>query len=283
MNVELDLHLHTSASDGKLSPGELVRLVASKGLKQFAITDHDTTLSLEEAKIATQQFDDLEVIPGIELSTSFRGEEVHILGYHLDPLCQNLQSVLHNFRSERKVAIRQTVEKLRESHIILDWERVLDIAGEGAIGRPHIAHALLEKGYVKHFGEAFEKYIGRGCIGYVERPKITSEQACDLIINAGGVPVLAHPKYLKSPTTVVAFLLPYGLSGIEVYYGDHSLHEIDMFLEIANQYDLLPCGGSDYHAKGSVGEKLPGDIGPPIWVAKELLERSQAVKEKIRE
>ena len=97
------------------------------------------------------------------------------------------------------------MENLREAHIILDWQRVLEIAGEGAIGRPHIAHALLEKGYIKHFGEAFEKYIGRGCIGYVERPKITSEQACDLIISAGGVPVLAHPKYLKSPTTIVEF------------------------------------------------------------------------------
>ena len=283
MNVELDLHLHTSASDGKLSPGELVGFVARKGLKLFSITDHDTTLSLAEAKIAAQQFDDLELIPGIELSTSSSGEEVHILGYHINPLDQTLQSVLHNFRLGRELAIRQTVDKLREAHVILEWERVLEIAGEGAIGRPHVAHALLEKGYIKHFAEAFDKYIGRGGIGYVDRPKITPAQACDLITSAGGVPVLAHPKYLESPATIVEFLLPCGLSGIEVFYGDNSSQEIDMSLEISRQYDLLPCGGSDYHAKGSVGEKLPGEIGPPIWVAQELLKRSQQIKQIVWE
>jgi predicted metal-dependent phosphoesterase TrpH len=140
----------------------------------------------------------------------------------------------------------------------------------------------LEKGYIKHFGEAFEKYIGRGGIGYIERPKISSAQACDLITSAGGVPVLAHPKYLETPETVVEDLIPHGLSGIEIYYGDQSAQEIDEFLEISRRYDLLPCGGSDYHATGSVGEKLPGEIGPPIWVAQELLKRSRQIKQVIR-
>ena len=282
MSVELDLHLHTSASDGKLTPRQLVEFIAKRGLKLCAITDHDTTMSLGEARSAAEPFDNLELIPGIELSTSSSGQEVHILGYYLDPQDQNLQAVLHNFRSDRELVIRQIVDKLREAQIVLEWERVLEIAGEGAIGRPHVAYALLEKGYIKHFGEAFEKYIGRGGIGYIERPKISSAQACDLITSAGGVPVLAHPKYLETPETVVEDLIPHGLSGIEIYYGDQSAQEIDEFLEISRRYDLLPCGGSDYHATGSVGEKLPGEIGPPIWVAQELLKRSRQIKQVIR-
>lgn len=275
MKVEVDLHLHTSASDGRLSPKELVTFIADKELSVISITDHDTTSSFDEALGAADQFSGLEIIPGIELSSVLYEEEVHILGYYLNPLDDNLQSTLKGFRKDREYTIKQMVEKLSESRVYLDWERVLEIAGDGAIGRPHIAYAMLEKGYIKDFAEAFDKYIGRLGIGYVERKKITSDQACRLITDAGGVPVLAHPKYLKSPGEIVEFLIPYGLSGVEVYYARHSSHDIEFFHAIAQQYALLPCGGSDYHGTGTLGEKIPGEMGPPLWVTRELSRISQ--------
>ena len=275
MKVEVDLHLHTAASDGRLSPKELVAFIADKELSVVSITDHDTTSSLNEASRAAAQFAGLELIPGIELSSVLYGEEVHILGYYLNPLDGDLQSTLKGFRKDREFTIKQMVEKLSESRVYLDWERVLEIAGDGAIGRPHIAYAMLEKGYIKDFAEAFDKYIGLHGIGYVERKKITSDKACMLITGAGGVPVLAHPKYLKSPEKIVESLIPHGLSGLEVYYAKHSPHDIEMFHTIAQQYALLPCGGSDYHATGTLGEKIPGEMGPPLWVTSELLRISQ--------
>ena len=193
MPVQVDLHLHTIASDGRLSPTELVGLVAGRGLKQVSITDHDSTEGLAEAFQAAEQFPGLRLIPGIELSTDVPGDEIHMLGYFIKYEDEEFQGTLRRFRQGRVGRAREIVEKLAALGIKLEWERVQEIAGEGAVGRPHIALAMVEKGYCKEPKDAFPKYLGRNGLAYAERAKMTPTEAVQMLHKVGGVSVLAHP------------------------------------------------------------------------------------------
>ena len=194
MSAVVDLHLHTLASDGRLSPTELVRLAASQGLKTIAVTDHDTTDGLAEAFEAAKGFPGLRIIPGIELSADVPGDEVHVLGYFINPDDADLQAELVRFREGRVDRAKTMVEKLGQLGIHVEWERVQHFAGDGAVGRPHIAMALVEAGYCQEPKDAFPEYLGRNGLAYVERVKLTPAEAVGMIQRAGGAAVLATPR-----------------------------------------------------------------------------------------
>lgn len=271
--IEVDLHLHTTASDGALTPTQLVDLCAERGLRVICISDHDTTNGLPEALQAAAAYPDLAIIPGIELSTDIPGSEIHILGYFVDHYDERLQSILNDFRDGRRNRGRRMVENLNAMGVAISWERVQEIAGEASIGRPHIARALVEGGYVQYPKDAFDKYIGRNGPAYADRVKLTPAGAVRLLLDRGALPVMAHPTYSASKSDrgavdslpgILADLTAAGLVGMEVYYGDYTPEQVKWLRGLADDFGLIPCGGSDYHAAGNPGEPQPGSVGPPM-------------------
>ncbi len=271
--IEADLHLHTTFSDGTLTPTQLVALCAERGLKTICISDHDTTNGLPEAFDAAAAHPDITVIPGIELSTDVPGSEIHILGYFVDHSDASLQAILEDFRSGREDRGMKMVENLNNLGLAISWERVQQIAGDASIGRPHIAQALVEAGYVKYPRDAFDEYLGRNGSAYVERPKLLPEDAVRLLVEHGALPVMAHPTYSASKSdregvsslpVILGKLKAAGLVGMEVYYGDYTPEQVEWLRGLAGDFDLIPCGGSDYHALGNPDEPEPGTVGPPM-------------------
>ena len=266
-SVKVDLHLHTTQSDGNLSPAELVKLAGEKNLEVISITDHDITAGLTEAYESVKDIPHLTLIPGVELSTDIPGNEIHLLGYYMDYSDSFFQETLKRFREGRVDRARQMVRKLEKLGMPVDWGRVVEIAGEGAIGRPHIAQAMVERGYIDYPQDAFKDYLGRNGLAYAEREKMTPPEAVELVVSTGGVAVLAHPAWLEDIDTIIVDLKNRGLQGIEVHYAEYDQSTRDRLASIATRHNLLPCGGSDYHAFGTPGEHLPGEMGPPIEVA----------------
>ena len=272
MVVEVDLHLHTTFSDGNLTPTELVDLCAEKGLNTISITDHDSTEGIEEAIKASEKYKDFNIIPGIELSADQPGIEVHVLGYFLDYKTDEFQEILTEFRDGRKSRALGIVQKLNDLGIQISWDQVLEIADGAAIGRPHIAQAMVDNGYIEYPKQAFDKYLGRNGLAYVSRPRLTPSGAVKLILEHSGIPVLAHPTYLAQREIGgedwvvikenIRELKKVGLVGIEVFYNDYTHEQIHELELIASEFELIKCGGSDYHANGNPGEILPGFIGP---------------------
>lgn len=275
MSAKADFHNHSTASDGKLRPSQLVDLAAANGVRIFAMTDHDSTEGIAEAMEAAKHHPELFLIPGVELSTDIEGTEVHILGYLTEEALKNpeLQAELARFRAGRFERGRQMVEKLAELGMPIRWERVLEIAGDASVGRPHVAQALVEAGYVREFKEAFDLYIGRNGPAYVEREKMEPAVAVATLKRFGAPPVLAHPSYVKDVEALLPELIEAGLTGMEVYYRDYDEELQHKLAEIAKRFGIMPLGGSDYHGLGNPGEREPGDIPLPSRVAKDFLEK----------
>lgn len=264
MSGRIDLHVHTTASDGQLSPAEVVHLALQIGLAAIAITDHDTTEGVTEA-LETASGTSLRLIPGVEISADFPGTEVHILGYYLDHKHPDLVRKLTFSRDSRLDRAQRMVRKLAQMGIALDWGRVQQIAGDGAVGRPHIARALLERGYVASTGEAFARYIGRNGPAYTDRRKMSPGEAVETILAAGGLPVLAHPLQI---TSLIPELTGLGLAGVEVYYPGYGPEEVDLLLNLAAKHGLVATGGSDFHG----GDVLPANGLGGVPVPYKLLE-----------
>jgi len=278
MSSRVDLHVHTTASDGQLSPTEIVRTALGLGLTVIAITDHDTTEGIEEALEAASGTG-LNVIPGVEISTDIPRSEVHILGYHIAHRDPCLCSKLAFFRDSRLNRARKMVAKLSRMGLPLDWDRVQQIAGEAAVGRPHVARAMLEQGYVSSIDEAFNLYIGRNGPAYVERAKLSPGEAVQVILAANGLPVLAHPLQV---THLVPELAKNGLVGLEAYYPGYTTDETRFLLDLAAKYGLLTTGGADFHGEDVLpGNKLGGIVVPQIAVEdlRACYERRQAKPE----
>lgn len=254
-----DLHLHTTFSDGLLSPAELIAAAREAGLGAVAVTDHDATGGLQPALEAGRKLG-LEVIPGIELSALQGDKEVHILGYFIDPGNEDLKATLARIIAARRNRALEMIEKLRALGLDISEKEVRARAKTEYIGRPHLARALLDKGYIKDLKEAFSAdYIGRGGRAYVERFKISPARAIALVLGAGGVPVLAHPGFLSDGTALEEQdILPFlseGLRGLEVYYSRHTLQQVEYYRRLALDQGLLITGGSDWHGreKGRLG------------------------------
>lgn len=267
-----DLHTHTTASDGQLTPEELVRLANQFHLDAVAITDHDTTAAIEPARIAADS--SLQVIPGIEIGARSSEEKVDILGYLIDPRHPELQQRLAHFRSSRLQRGQMIVERLAQIGAPVDWARVTALAGGDTVGRPHIARALVEAGQVASIKEAFDRYIGSGCPAYVPRATISPEEAIRLIHAAGGAAVLAHPVYVRGLPSMVARLAAAGLDGIEVAYPDHTPEIEACARQLAHQFDLVMTGGSDFHGFGVDGKAMLGAALAPPGCVEALRERA---------
>lgn len=263
MTATIDLHLHTLASDGRLTPTELIQLVVKQGLKTVSITDHDSTEGLAEAYEAAKEFPYLRIIPGIEMSADLPGNEVHVLGYFLDYHDVEFQATLTEFRRGRVDRAQIMVEKLDALGMHVEWEQVQRFAGDGSVGRPHIALALVEAGYFEEPKEAFEEYLGNDGLAYYDRPKLNPIESVEMIKRVGGVPVLAHPTFMNDMESGIVELMKVGLVGMEVYYAQYDDDTVRHLARLAKEYDLIPCGGSDYHGLGNSGEPLPGTLGPP--------------------
>ncbi|MCS7275644.1 MAG: PHP domain-containing protein [Dehalococcoidia bacterium] len=272
MPSRADLHTHSTYSDGVLTPKQLVDYAYSRGVRILALTDHDITDGIPEALEAARAYPDMLLIPGIEMSTDVPGNEVHVLGYFIDWQDAEFQRVLARLRDSRVDRARRMVERLAELGVPVSWERVRELAGEGAVGRPHIAQALVEAGHVSSVNEAFELYLGRNRPAYVEREKMTPAEVVQLLRKVGGLAVLAHPRELEGQLDgLLPELKAAGLVGMEVYYQDYTPEEIQRLLAWARRFDLLPLGGSDYHGLGGPQQREPGDIPLPDEPVQQLL------------
>ena len=253
----VDLHTHSTWSDGLLSPTALVEEAASRGVRVLALTDHDTVAGIREARIAGERLG-VEVIPGVELSTSLgSGGEIHLLGYFVDIDDPGLVERLSGYALARAERMERMVDRLLRVGAPVALERVREIAGHGTVGRPHLGRALVEAGHAADLTDAFERYIGGGRPAYVPRPRVDPADAIALVRGAGGVPVLAHPFSVGGVEGVLDRLVPAGLAGMEVDYGAYTPEDRDVLRQIAARRGLIATGGSDYH-------------GPDLRAAREL-------------
>lgn len=260
MISRVDLHLHSTASDGQFSPSELVARALEGGLLTIALTDHDTTAGIDEALEAAKGTG-LEVIPGVEISCDVPREEVHLLGYYIDHHHPALQSKLHAMRDARLQRAKGMVDKLEALGFPLPWEMVAELAGDGSVGRPHIAQALVKMGHVASTDEAFDLYIGRNGPAYVERYKLVPAAAVSLVKEARGLPVFAHPLRV---THFLPSLLEAGLVGLEAYYNGYSPEEMQGLVALAHKFDLIPTGGSDFHGLDALDTVGMGGVPVPM-------------------
>jgi predicted metal-dependent phosphoesterase TrpH len=267
MNGGIDLHLHSTASDGRHTPAELVHFALRKNLQVIALTDHDTTEGVEEARGAARGTG-LTVIPGVEISTDVSGShEFHILGYYVDYHYAPLRDRLAGLRQSRLERAHKIVELLGKAGCPVAWEQVSAFAGQGSVGRPHIAQALVEGSYVDSVESAFRFYIGRGAPAYVPRPKLSPQDAIQLILDAGGAPVLAHPSRIVEH---IPALVKAGLVGLEVYYDGYVKAETRFLAGLADKHNLIATGGSDFHGIGITSATEVGQANVP-WAAVEEL------------
>ncbi len=268
--MRIDLHTHTTASDGTASPEELVTLAKDAGVGILAVADHDTTDSVD-AVMALGAEQAIEVIPAVELNTDVEDSEVHVLGYfieHHQPWFQEFLAALRNGRANRAAKM---VEKLNALGIKIDYAKVRAYA-QGSVGRPHVARALVEEGAVRSMEEAFEKYIGRQGPAYVERMRVTPAEAVQTIARAGGIPVLAHPGW-GARDDMIPELMAAGLEGIEVYYPDHTPAMTMHYMRLAQQYTLLMTGGTDFHGVALSSKAPLGSQYVPMEVVEKLKAR----------
>jgi hypothetical protein len=270
-----DFHTHSTASDGILTPTQLVDLVVSQGVQYHALTDHDSTEGIAEAREATKKHANYTLIPGVEMGTDIEGAEVHMLGLYLSPEDDELQAMLRKLREGRVGRGFGIVEKLRGMGIMIEWERVQQIAGEASVGRPHIAQALVEAGYVTKVADAFDKWIGRNGPAYVEREKMTPAESVRCIVERGGLACLAHPADLLELDLILAELKAAGMMAMEVFYKDYPPETVERLRQSAERFDLLPLGGSDYHGIFGAEEPLPGNIPLPDWAIEKFLEAAR--------
>ena len=261
-----DLHLHTFYSDGTDAPERVVELAHAAGLSVIAITDHDNTEALAFAQPAAQRLG-LELIPGIEMSASAEGREVHVLGLFLDFRHPPLVVHLKDQQARRVRRVHEMVRRLAAVGVRIDAEEILQLAGVGTVGRPHVARVLLKHGYISSLPEAFTKYIGPTNPGFVPGSPLPPSRIIRLILDAGGIPVLAHPVYLKRDPLIDEFARE-GLAGLEVYHSGHTPEQVRHYERIADRLNLLKTGGSDYHGESKEG--LP--VGA-VKVPCELVER----------
>jgi predicted metal-dependent phosphoesterase TrpH len=278
---KVDLHIHSTVSDGQLSPSDIVHKAAELGLTIIAIADHDSVDGIAPALVAAQAFPRLKVIPCVEISTDVPNGEVHVLGYYIDYTDHKLEVTLNRFRNSREQRAQGMITKLEDYGIHIEWQRVQEIAGSGSIGRPHIAQAMLEKGYIASLKEGFTKYISRGAPAYVEREKKTPVEAVEVVLRANGLPVLAHPLTTDDPEMMVIRLKAAGLVGLEAYYNGYTADEINELLSLANKYNLIATGGSDYHGLDTGTETRIGGADVPVECAKRLIALTEQQRLKL--
>lgn len=276
MGGRVDLHAHTTVSDGTLSPTQLVELAARSGLVALAVTDHDHVGGIEEARRAGARLG-VEIVPGIELSVTHSAGDVHVLGYLFDPQHPGLLAALEELRLHREGRAARIVEALQAHGVPVTME---DVAREamasqgGSVGRPHVARALMRRGLVASIEEAFDRWLADGRPGAVPKRRLTAQEAFALVHEAGGVAVLAHPVTLPAAARVgtIRELAALGLDGIEVWHSKHTRDDAADFLALAQETGLVATGGSDFHGENKPDVALGRGKGDNVAVGVEVLE-----------
>jgi len=275
--MEIDLHVHTTASDGTLTPSQAVHLAKKRQLKAIAITDHDTVDGVKEALEQGKRLS-IEVIPGVEISANAKTGSLHLLGYFVETERGILKEKLERLKQARSERNPRIADRLNDLGVHITYEEVVRASGGGQVGRPHFAQVLVNRGYVRSISEAFDRYLAQGAPAYVGKFRFEVKEAMDIVLEAGGVPVLAHPFTMNCAPdeleTRVTELVQDGLKGIEVFYPDHTGEQTVQYQRLADKLGLVKTGGSDFH--GALIEKAElGIIGKgislPYATVKELL------------
>lgn len=279
----IDLHVHTTYSDGSFSPKEVVQYCKNKGIVAVGITDHDTTDGIEEA-IEEGKKQGIEVVPGVELSVEFKDStesEIHILGYYIDWHDKTLQQKLKIFRQVRQERAYKILAKLNSLGIKLEEDEVIkEFSSTQSIGRLHFARILFEKGIVSSVKEAFDLYLGYGMPAYVPKFRLQSQEAISLILQTGGIPILAHPYFgICVDTKSIKKLVNQGIKGIEVYHSKHHKNVTEELNNIADKYGLLITGGSDCHGAVDGSEPLLGSLKIPYILLESLKKYKQQLED----
>ena len=280
--MKIDLHIHTTYSDGTFSPEMVVDTAVDCGLDVIALTDHDNILSHKVANDYVKKNNiNLEIIPGVEINTIYKGYEVHILGYFMDTNNADFQNLM---KSQQEARVKQTNEIIellsKKAGIRIKFEDIKSLVAEGgSIGRPHIARAITNAGGVNNVMEAYAKYINDASNVYVQRKTVSPHDACEIIYDAGGIPVFAHPIDVEISDELAKDLTSYGLRGIEAYHRKHSPAMIEHYSSLAEKYGLIITGGSDFHAPSvNHGSILMGKNFVPPWVYDELIKEKRRLE-----
>lgn len=280
-DVKIDLHIHSTYSDGVLSPEELIKLAVSLNLDAIAITDHDNVLGYQKALDYIKTNDiNLEILPGVEVNTLFKGEEVHILGYFMDLEDKNFKEMLKRQQNARIVQTKEIIKLLnRQEKINIKYEDVKKLTVEnGSIGRPHLAKAIISSGLTGNLSETYSKYINDKSPTYTQRKTVTPHEAVETIYDAGGIPVIAHPCDIENPEKIIPDLMNYGLRGIEAYHRKHSPAMVEYFSSLAEKLGLIVTGGSDFHSPSLInGQILMGKNFIPDKIYDELLKEKKRI------
>lgn len=282
MKELIDLHIHTTASDGSFSPTEVVILAHKAQLRAIAITDHDTLSGLDEAMEKAKELN-IECIRGCELSTKYLNSDVHILGFFIpeeNEKIQELQKNLDLFIERRNRRNTVIIQKLRDNGVDITLEEIEKEAGGKVVARPHIANVLLQKKVVKDVREAFDNWLAKGQKAYVPRESITPHYAVELLHRAGALTVLAHPRLItcsdQELENLIQELIPLGLNGIEMYHSAHSFDDERKYLDFATQYNLCVSGGSDFHGKSKPNIEIgkgKGSLRVPACILADMKKR----------
>lgn len=271
----IDLHLHTSASDGTFSPTQLVKVALELKLKAIAITDHDTVGGIIEALEAAEN-ESIEVIPGIEFSTEINSVSIHVVGLYLDFQNKELLDLTLEIQNAREIRAKKIIEKVNslKAGPEITFYEVLELS-DGLIGRPHIGEVMIRNGYANTMNEVFEKFLKRGGSCYVPRFKLSPKEAIEFLKKIGAIPVLAHPGYILNEIDLDSFIAEQkesGLMGLEIYYPSHTKKQIKLFRELAKKHDLLESGGTDCHGKLNEGPFI-GSLNIPYSLLEKIKER----------
>ncbi len=272
----VDFHMHSTLSDGQLSVRDLIDYCVEQGLSAMSITDHDNIDAFEEGREYAENAG-IEYLPGVEISSSWQGHDVHILGYLYEPTHLRLNRTLVSLREKRRERAQRIVERLAAKGVDLSYEKLAVRSHGGSIGRAHIAAAMVEEEYVPNFQEAFTRYLGNGnaFMDGLESAKLSPGEAIALIREAGGVPVLAHP-LRTNQDGLIESMVEQGLQGIETYCHSHTNTYFRRYKEIAKRYGLFCSGGADFHVRREDHRFAPGSLKVPL----EVLEKMREVKEK---
>lgn len=257
----IDLHVHTNASDGLFPPAKIVKLAKLAGVTVLGVADHDTVNGIDES-IEAGVNEGVKIVPSVEINSYNGDAEYHILGCFIDHTDEELRGVLAEFRRARVQRMHVILSRLAALDISLKAEEVLSLSGDGSLGRPHIARALVKKGYASSVRDAFDMYIGEGKPAYAPRSKLTPEEAITIINRAGGVAVLAHPG-LWGGDDIIPRLASSGMEGIEVYSPSHTRDQTKRYLKLAHELGLVATGGSDYHGWGNTDRNTIGIARTP--------------------
>lgn len=267
--------MHTNFSDGVHTPDEILKMVRSSGIAAFAVTDHDTMQGYKSVSEMLGE-NDPELVSGVELSAEYKDADLHILAYGIDPDYNPLSNELERFQDARSLRGRKMVEKLNQMGVNISYDDVQKKAGAGVIGRPHVAEAIFDSGAVRRYNEAFEKYIGTGGPAYVAKANFAPVEAIELIHNAGGVAVLAHPG-VGQAAAHIEMLAGLGLDGIEVFHPEHSSDVREKLKKTASEFGLSITGGSDFHGRSGRDSKIGSQKVSYVYLA-EILEKAKAYR-----